>query len=144
MLEVMKIKVNDYEVPEDLYYSETHEWLKIEDGKVRVGITDYARKQLGNITYVGFEVSESNEVKFNQAFGEIESEKATEDLYSPVSGKIIEVNSELEDMPQIVEDDPYGKGWMIVVEPTGLENDLKNLMNAKEYAEYLRKKLEEE
>ena len=138
------MKINDYEVPEDLYYTDTHEWLKRENGKVRVGITDYARKQLGNITYVGFEVKVGDEVEFKQPFGEIESEKATEDLYSPVSGKVIEVNVELEDMPQIVEDDPYGKGWMLLIEPANLENDIKNLMTAKEYAEYLKKKLEEE
>jgi len=85
-----------------------------------------------------------DEVEFKQPFGEIESEKATEDLYSPVSGKVIEVNIKLEDMPQIVEDDPYGKGWMLLIEPANLEDDIKNLMTAKEYAEYLKKKLEEE
>lgn len=138
------MKVNDYEVPEELYYTDTHEWLKKENGKVRVGITDYARKQLGNITYVGFEVNVGDKVEPNQPFGEIESEKATEDLYSPVSGRIIEVNTELEDKPQILEDDPYGKGWMLLIEPTNLENDIKNLMSAEEYAEYLKKKLEEE
>ncbi|MHA1594831.1 MAG: glycine cleavage system protein GcvH [Candidatus Baldrarchaeia archaeon] len=136
------MKVDDYEVPEDLYYSKDHLWAKVEDGKVRVGITDYAQKELRDIAFVSLpEVG--TEVKQFEKFGEIESVKTVAELISPISGKVIEVNASLEDEPDLVNNDPYGEGWMIVVEATNLDEELKNLMNAEAYANYIKELLKQ-
>ena len=135
------VKVEDIQIPDDLLYNETHQWAKIEDGKVRVGITDYAQKALREVVYVelpevGDEVSQGDE------FGTIESVKAVSELYAPVSGKIVEVNSALEDSPELVNSDPYGEGWMIVIEASNLDEEKEGLLSAEDYAEIVEKEME--
>jgi glycine cleavage system H protein len=132
------VKVDDYEVPDGLYYSENWAWLKIEDGKVRVGITDYAQKQLNEVVFAELPSPEDDVVK-GEAYGTVESVKSVSDLVAPVSGKIVEVNEKISDNPATVNDDPYGEGWLIVVKPSNLEADLKALMDFKKSVEWHRK-----
>jgi glycine cleavage system H protein len=118
-------------VPQDLRYSEEHEWARQEDDQVRIGITDYAQHQLGDVVYV--ELPRPGD-SFGQmeAFGVIESVKAASDLYAPVACSVVEVNSELEDAPELVNDDPYGDGWMILVEADDT-SELDKLLSPDEY-----------
>jgi glycine cleavage system H protein len=121
--------------PQDRLYTREHEWVKVEDQIGTVGITDYAQDQLGDIVYVQLP-QVGQQVRHMEPFGEIESVKAVADLYAPVSGEVVEVNGELEDHPELVNQDPYGRGWMIKVrlsDPTELER----LMTAQEYDHYI-------
>ncbi len=129
------VKVDNYEVPEGLYYSKDYEWAKIEGDKVRVGITDYAQKQLREVVYVELP-SVGDTVTQNQPYGSIESVKAVSDLVAPISGTIEEVNQEVMDKPEIVNEDPYGKGWLLVVKPSNLQEELKNLMTDQQAVEW--------
>ncbi|PTX51474.1 glycine cleavage system H protein [Melghirimyces profundicolus] len=119
-------------LPKELKYSEEHEWVKQEgDNKVRVGITDFAQDELGDIVFV--ELPEvGDELEFNSPFGSVESVKTVSELYAPVSGKVVEVNEELDDSPEKVNESPYEDGWMIVVEMTD-PADLDKLMDADKY-----------
>ncbi|MBV6507188.1 MAG: Glycine cleavage system H protein [Acidimicrobiales bacterium] len=120
-------------VPDDLRYSADHEWAKLEDGRVRVGITDYAQDALGDIVYV--QVPElGSRVEKRETFSEVESTKSVSDIYAPVSGTITEVNSELADSPERLNEDPYGEGWIAVIQ---LENasQLDDLLDAEAYRE---------
>jgi glycine cleavage system H protein len=122
------VKVDNYEVPEGLYYSKDFEWIKIEGDKVRMGVTDYAQKQLREIVYA--ELPESGtEVKQSEPYGTLESVKAVSDLVSAVSGTVEEVNSEVQSKPEILNEDPYVKGWLILVKPAYLQAELANLMD---------------
>ncbi len=124
------------EIPDDLKYGEEHEWVKITDGKVRYGITEYAQDELGDIVYVELP-EEGEEVKLGDMAGVIESVKAVSDLYAPISGKIIEVNTELEAEPELLNEDPYGKGWIAVME-IGDESEVESLLSAQEYKELIK------
>jgi glycine cleavage system H protein len=119
-------------LPKELRYSEEHEWVKEEgDNKVRVGITDFAQSELGDIVFV--ELPEvGTEVTAGEPFGSVESVKTVSELYAPVSGKVLEVNGELEDAPEKVNESPYGEGWMIVVEMSD-PSDLDKLLSAEKY-----------
>ena len=129
------VKVDNYEVPEDLYYSNDFEWIKIEGDKVRMGITDYAQKQLREIVYT--ELPEAGtEVKQNEPYGTLESVKAVSDLVAAVSGTIEEVNAEVQSKPETLNEDPYGKGWLIVVKPVNLQAELANLMDFEKAVEW--------
>ena len=122
------VKVDNYEVPEGLYYSKDFEWIKIEGDKVRMGITDYAQKQLREIVYA--ELPEAGtEVKQNEPYGTVESVKAVSDLVAAVSGTVEEVNAEVQSKPEILNEDPYVKGWLILVKPANLQAELANLMD---------------
>ncbi|TFF86645.1 glycine cleavage system protein GcvH [Candidatus Thorarchaeota archaeon] len=124
------------EVPTDRNYSKEHEWAKAEGGLVTVGITDHAQNSLHEITFV--EISEAGTaVKAGDECGLVESMKASSDLFSPVSGEIVEVNSELEDAPEIVNEDCYGKGWMFKVKPSNLDAEMKSLLDAEAYKKFL-------
>lgn len=124
-------------VPEDLRYTEEHEWARVEGNLVRVGITDYAQHQLGDVVYV--ELPEKGDIfGFMEPFGVIESVKAASDLYAPVAGTVVEVNTELEDAPELVNENPYGDGWMIVIEPDDI-SDVENLLSPAEYAALIEK-----
>lgn len=104
------------EFPEDLRYSSDHEWARLEDGKVRVGITDYAQDALGDVVYV--EVPEvGTTADRGGKVSEVESTKSVSDIYSPIAGTIVAVNDELNDAPERLNDDPYGEGWIFVIEP---------------------------
>jgi len=121
-------------VPEDLVYSKEHEWVKVEGNIATIGITDYAQNSLHEITFV--ELPEvGTEVEANSECGLVESMKASSDIFTPISGEIVEVNSDLEDAPELVNEDPYGKGWMFKVKASNLD-ELKDLMDAKAYADY--------
>lgn len=121
-------------LPQQLKYSEEHEWVKEEGGqKVRIGITDFAQSELGDIVFV--ELPEvGDDIEANEPFGSVESVKTVSELYAPVSGKVIEVNEELEDSPELVNESPYEKAWMIVVEMSD-PAQLNNLLTAEKYAE---------
>jgi glycine cleavage system H protein len=123
-------------VPKELRYSEEHEWVKIEGEKVRVGITDFAQSELGDIVFV--ELPEvGDEVAANEPFGSVESVKTVSELYAPVSGKVLEINEELNDSPEFVNESPYEKAWIIVIEPSDL-SEVDNLMTADEYEEMIK------
>src|SRR5512145_3161732 len=106
------------EVKDDRKYTKDHEWAKSEGGEVLVGITAFAVSQLGDITLVALDVKPGDEVEAGQSFGTVESVKTLSDLYAPVSGRITRVNQRLDTAPELVNEDPWGKAWMIAVEPT--------------------------
>ena len=128
---------DEYKVEEGIYYTKEHEWAKkLDDGKVAVGVDDYAQAQLHEIVYV--ELPEMNaEVGQGEALGAVESVKAVSDMYSPVGGKVVEVNESLLDSPEKINDSPYGEGWIAKLEPSNLDADLASLMDAATYKEYL-------
>lgn len=122
--------------PKELRYSEEHEWVKTEGDKVRIGITDFAQSELGDIVFV--ELPEvGDEVTADEPFGSVESVKTVSELYAPISGKIVEINEELSDSPEFVNESPYEKAWMIVVEPSD-SSEMDNLMSAKQYEEMVK------
>ncbi|KYD08846.1 glycine cleavage system protein GcvH [Heyndrickxia sporothermodurans] len=123
-------------LPSELRYSEEHEWVKEEGKSLRIGITDFAQAELGDIVFV--ELPEvGDEVKANEPFGSVESVKTVSELYAPVSGKVVAVNEELSDSPEFVNESPYEKAWMIVVEPTNTA-ELDELMSAEQYGEMIK------
>ena len=117
--------------PKDLRYSEEHEWVKEEGGNYRIGITHFAQSELGDIVFVELP-SVGDDIKADEPFGSVESVKTVSELYAPISGKVIEVNEELEDSPEFVNESPYENAWMIVVEPSNV-SELDALMSAEEY-----------
>ena len=121
-------------IPEELLYSSDHEWALEKDGVVTVGITDHAQTQQGDITYVELPEVGSDYEKSDD-FGEIESNKSVSQLYAPVSGEIVEINEDLDDNPEVINDDPYGEGWMVKIRLT-VPDQLAELMNADIYAEH--------
>ncbi|TFD95893.1 MULTISPECIES: glycine cleavage system protein GcvH [Jeotgalibacillus] len=117
--------------PKELRYSEEHEWVKVEDGKATIGITKFAQSELGDIVFV--ELPEvGDELKADEPFGSVESVKTVSELYAPVSGKVVEVNEDLNDSPEYVNESPYEKAWMVVVEMSD-ESELDELMDAEAY-----------
>lgn len=119
--------------PKELKYSAEHEWVKDEDGKYRIGITFFAQSELGDIVFV--ELPEvGDDITADEPFGSVESVKTVSELYAPISGKVVEVNEELEDSPEFVNESPYEQAWMIVVEPTNV-SELDALMTAEAYDE---------
>jgi len=128
----------EYQVLEGLYYSKEHEWSKVEQsGKVRIGITDYAQKTLHEIVFVQI-VNLGTKVKQMEMIGTVESIKAVSDVFSPISGEVIEVNEDLNMTPERINQDPYGQGWIVLLDPDNLENELNQLLSANEYKELLR------
>ena len=122
-------------IPENLKYTKEHEWARIEDGCICVGITDYAQHELGDVVFV--ELPEvGSHVEQDDTFGSVESVKAVSDLFAPVSGTIKAINADLETAPEAVNEDSYGKGWMVVIEPDN-PADLDQLMDAAAYATFL-------
>jgi glycine cleavage system H protein len=125
---VSMVKVNNYEVPENLYYHKEYLWAKVEDRKVRIGISDFAQKQLHDIVFVELP-GVGDTITQDEPFGTLESVKAVSDLIAPLGGTIETVNEELESKPELLNEDPYGEGWIVVVSPTNLNADLKNIMD---------------
>jgi glycine cleavage system H protein len=103
-------------VPDDLRYTADHEWARIEGGRIRIGITDYAQDALGDVVFVQLP-EPGTKVEAGGTFSEVESTKSVSDIYAPVTGTVVEVNSELADSPQRLNEDPYGEGWICVIEP---------------------------
>ncbi len=121
----------EYKIPEDLRYTKDHEWARLEGNKATVGISDYAQSELSDIVYV--ELPEvGKRVKMGETLGTIEAVKTVADLYSPLSGKVIEVNTALKDDPSLVNRDPYGEGWMVKLEVSD-PGEWDRLMSAEEY-----------
>ncbi|KGP72540.1 glycine cleavage system protein GcvH [Pontibacillus yanchengensis] len=122
-------------VPKELYYSEEHEWVKVEGDKVRIGITSHAQSELGDIVFVELpEVGDT--IKSDDPFGSVESVKTVSELYAPLSGKVVGVNDELDDSPEFVNESPYDKAWMILVEPSDM-SELEELMSDEQYKEMI-------
>ena len=137
------VTVNDVEVPEGLYYTKDHVWLKVEDGKCKVGIADHAQKQLKEVVVVDL-LDEGDELSQGDSFGEVESVKTVSDLLAPISGIITEINGELEDSPELVNESPYDEGWMVVVKPSNLDAELANLMTFDDAVEFYEEVVKEE
>lgn len=121
--------------PEEYHFTKDHEWIKVENDEVVVGITDFAQKQLGDVVYV--ELPQVGTVlEFHQSLGVIESVKAVSDIYSPISGEVIAINEELDGSPEMVNEDPHGKGWIIRLKLRD-ETEIDKLMTASEYEKFL-------
>jgi len=118
-------------VPGNLKYTKEHEWIKVEGNTALVGITDYAQSELGEIVFVEVETI-GETLSEGEVFGTVEAVKTVSDLYLPVDGKILEFNTELEDKPELVNDDPFGKGWMVKIELTNV-SQADSLLSASEY-----------
>lgn len=132
------MRVLDYEIPDKLYYSKEHEWVRIEGKEAVVGITDYAQKQLHEVVYVEMQKVGANIEQF-QTMGSVESVKSVSDIFSPVSGKITKINEELAESPELLNQDPYGRGWLARINLRDFNKDLRNLMTAQQYADYIEK-----
>jgi len=139
------MKAGNYDVPEGLYYSSEHEWVKLEGKLARVGVTDYAQGKLGDVVYVelpevGKQVKKVTELKTKEMeLGAVESIKAVSAVYSPLSGAVKEINAALQERPELINTSPYDEGWICVLDPSALDAELKQLMDTKAYAEYLKK-----
>jgi glycine cleavage system H protein len=123
------------EFPDNLHYTKEHEWVRVEeDGTIVVGITDYAQEQLGDIVYVELPEASDDPVQKDEPFAVVESVKAVSDVYAPLTGRVTEVNDELPNSPEVINQDPYGDGWMVRMQ---LENkdELDELLSAAEYEE---------
>ena len=118
-------------VPENLYYTKDHEWISIEGDVATIGITDFAQRELGDIVYVEVETIDET-VEAEEVFGTVEAVKTVSDLFMPLKGTVIKFNEELTDAPEVVNDDPYGEGWMIKVQLDNLE-DQEGLLDASAY-----------
>ncbi len=122
-------------LPKELKYSEEHEWVKVEGETVRIGITDFAQSELGDIVFV--ELPEvGDEIEADEPFGSVESVKTVSELYAPISGKVVAVNEDLDDSPEFVNESPYEKAWMIVIEPSDA-SEVDKLMSAEQYQEMI-------
>lgn len=120
--------------PEELKYTKDHEWVKVEGDTLIVGITSFAQSELGDIVYVELTAEEGEETEQSEVFGTIEAVKTVSDLFLPVTGSIETFNEELEDSPELVNEDPYGKGWIVKMKPSDM-SQLDDLMSASEYKE---------
>ena len=125
-------------VPDQLYYTKEHEWVRVEGDKCRVGVTDYAQKSLHEIVYVDLPKIGAR-VDQMQSLGTVESVKAVADVFSPLSGEVLEVNNSLSDAPELVNKGPYEEGWITLIKPSDLKKELSGLMNAQAYREFLAK-----
>ena len=128
--------VSQLKFPDDVRYVESHEWVKEEGGRARIGITDYAQDQLGDIVFVELPAV-GKSLNAGAPFGSVESVKAVSELYMPIGGKVVEINSTLENSPEVVNTSPYDQGWMIVVEPADA-GELKNLLTVQAYRDKLK------
>jgi glycine cleavage system H protein len=129
------------ELPKELKYTREHEWLSIEDGVATIGITDHAQEQLGEVVFVELPAV-GDRVERSDPFGVVESTKAVSDVYAPISGEVVEINDDLPDSPEIVNEDPYGDGWMVKISIAD-EADLEDLMSDDEYREYVEESQED-
>lgn len=122
-------------IPKELRYSQEHEWARVEGNTVRIGITDFAQSELGDIVFV--ELPEVGaQLTANEPFGSVESVKTVSELYAPIGGKVVAVNEELNDNPEYVNESPYDKAWMIIIEPSDL-SELDNLLTAEQYEQMI-------
>ena len=122
-------------IPADLRYTRDHEWAKPDGARMRVGITAYAQEQLGDVVFVELPKAGAK-VTQKQTFGVVESVKAVSDLFAPMTGEVVEVNADLPNSPELVNQDPYGRGWMIVIAPAK-KDEWDNLLSASQYEQFL-------
>ena len=129
--------MSDQDIPEQLRYTDEHEWVeRVSDTRVRIGITEYAQSKLGDVVFVQLP-DVGSETESGEPFGEVESPKSVSDLYAPLSGRVVEVNSSLETSPELVNTDPYGEGWIVVLEivdADDLEAQLEQTLDSDGYA----------
>ena len=131
------MKVDDYEIRDGLRYTKEHEWMVVEEANCRVGVTDYAQKSLHEVVYVDLP-QVGKQLKQNEVFGTVESVKAVSEVFSPISGVVTQRNEELVQSPELVNKDPYGAGWIVIVKPSQLDADTKALLTPESYASYLK------
>ncbi len=129
--------MTDISAKEDRKYTKDHEWAKEEDGAYQFGITAFAVDQLGDITLVSLDVEVGDSVSAGDAFGTIESVKTLSDLFAPMSGRVVAINDSLEDAPELVNEDPWEKGWMLAIEPDNAEADLASMMDKDAYVAHV-------
>lgn len=129
--------MSDQNIPDQLRYTEEHEWVeRVSDTRVRIGITEYAQSKLGDIVFVQLP-DIGSEMEYGESFGEVESPKSVSDLFAPITAKVVEANSALETSPELVNTDPYGEGWIVVVEvpdSADLESQLERTLDSDGYA----------
>lgn len=122
------------ELPGDRSYTKEHEWAQDRDGRLVVGITEYAQDQLGDVVFVQLP-EPGSEVQAGEPLGEVESTKSVSDIYSPVTGKVLEKNAEVEANPELINTDPYGRGWLVSIDPA---DEPADLLSADEYGDYIK------
>ena len=127
----------EFQVPSEFYYTKEHEWVRVEGTNCRIGVTDYAQNSLHEIVYVDLP-KVGAKVAQMQSLGTVESVKAVADVYSPISGVVLEVNSELSDAPELVNKSPYEKGWITIITPDDLKRDLITLMRPEAYRAFVK------
>ncbi len=132
--------IKGYNMPDDLYYHEEHSWARVEGTKVTVGMTDFFQKEAGDIVFVDLP-EEEEEVEQGEVCGKIQSRKWIGKLVAPVSGEIVEVNEELEEDTSLINSDPYGKGWILVIEASDLDSELENLMQGEALVSFLEEEI---
>ena len=130
------MKLQGYDIPDDILYTQEHEWAKEVGASVRVGITDYAAKTLNDVVYVAPSKANDSVVQF-KSMGTVESIKAVSELYSPLSGTVTKVNTKLDLHPELVNKSPYTEGWLVEVKATDFASDRRRLLDAKQYAAHI-------
>jgi glycine cleavage system H protein len=128
--------VEGKEIPAELRYTKEHEWVRVEGDRCRIGITDYAQNSLHEVVYADLP-KVGRALGKGESFGTVESVKAVSEVYSPVSGEVLETNQKLVDAPELVNQQPYGEGWLVLMRPSKPGEELSSLMSAKEYGELL-------
>jgi glycine cleavage system H protein len=129
------VNVNGTDVREGLHYTKDFEWVKVEGDKVRIGITDYAQKQLREIVYAELPTT-GTAITQSTPYGTVESVKAVSDLIAPITGEILQINQEVQSKPELLNEDPYGKAWLLIVKPANLQAELANLMDFNKSVEW--------
>jgi glycine cleavage system H protein len=135
-------EIEGYNMPDELYYHAEDAWVRVEDGNARIGVTDFYQKLAGDTTYIDLPF-EGDEVAQGETCGKIQSAKWVGKFVAPLSGEIVEVNEELEDECMLINEDPYGKGWIMVVKPSNLEEELKGLYHGDAVEPWLKQKIKE-
>jgi glycine cleavage system H protein len=128
----------EFQIPSEFYYTKEHEWVRVEGINCRIGVTDYAQNSLHEIVYVDLP-KVGAKVAQMQSLGTVESVKAVADVYSPVSGVVLEVNGELSNAPELVNKSPYEKGWITIIKPDDLNKELSTLMRPEAYRDFVKK-----
>ena len=131
------MQVLNYDIPDDLYYSKEHEWVRVKGKTAVIGITDYAQKSLHEVVYVEAPKIASR-IEQSQSIGSVESVKSVSDIFTPISGEIMEINTELAESPELINEDPYGEGWIAKVQLVNFRDDSKKLLSSEQYADYIR------
>jgi glycine cleavage system H protein len=133
-------EIKGYTLPDDLYYHEEHSWARVDGDKITVGMTDFFQKEAGDIVFVDLP-EEEDEVEQGEVCGKIQSRKWIGKLVAPISGEILEINEELDDDTSLINTDPYGKGWILVIEASDLDEELGNLMHGDAVVEFIEKEI---